>query len=270
VASVVRDRDAPPPPKLGRPSGAVTALSPLAQAEAAPGKPPGKPIVRTSPAEAVSPLAGTEMAAVLAPIPHARDVAAPLPTSLGSEREPHQRSAAPLIIGLLALLAVGGGVYVATRGHATAPPNKDASIRALPIDALEPIAIADALVPPALPVDATAEADAAVLAPAPADAGTRHARPDAGHLALPADAATRSAPPDAPAEPAATGTGYVDITAAVYAQVAIDGTPAGPTPILHRALPAGRHTITFTAADSTNVVDKHITLSNGQRLRVTP
>lgn len=46
---------------------------------------------------------------------------------------------------------------------------------------------------------------------------------------------------------AAQGLGFVTLDSAPWSRVAIDGVPAGSTPIFKARLPAGRHSIVFTA-----------------------
>jgi hypothetical protein len=71
----------------------------------------------------------------------------------------------------------------------------------------------------------------------------------AAHRAEPARRPERSSPPRAaaPARQApSAGTGYLRLNSRPWAEVTIDGKPAGATPLLNVELAAGAHTVTLS------------------------
>ena len=175
---------------------------------------------------------------------------------------PPRSSRAPLLIALALVLAVGVGIVALTRHGATPPPRDAAS--EVPRDAAPP---RDAVVI-LVPVDAASDAPADASADAPA--GRTVPRDAAVHRD--AAAAAAAAPPiDAP--PAARGTGYADITnpGGPYLNVVIDGKQAGVTPMFHRKLPAGPHTIELLAPDTgAVVVTRQIAIEDGATAKISP
>jgi hypothetical protein len=112
------------------------------------------------------------------------------------------------------------------------------------LDAAVIIATADAA--PA-PLDATA------IATTPRDAAPKRHPPrvDAG-ARVRVDAA--APPPTRPdAAPAATGHGFITITADPFALIRIDGKDWGTTPIYKRKISAGPHTVDLVSPDSGEV-----------------
>jgi hypothetical protein len=205
---------------VGRASGQVTELGPLAVANAD-----------------------------AAPIPVVGSAAAPAAdTSIGGVdglERPARRRLAPLVLLLLAALVAAIAVYViTTREHATTPPPKP------PADAA--IAHDTPLIVTPSPLDAELEIDAA---PVPVDAG-RVAHADA-RVHVHVDA-TVVAKPDAPAAPTGTGIVTARSLALPYNNISIDGgNPVSP-PLNNRHLPAGKHTIRWHDAKSGEVVHTEV------------
>lgn len=231
LAGVVMGRDAPA--MIGRATGAVTQVGPQEQA----------------PLGAVTPAAVNEPEAP-------PGVATHLPGNVtddsGLDRVPRRSLALPMLLALIALLAVIGGVVLTRTGS---EPTRDAGV----------VAVRDAsVVAPDAGIDAAPDAgiDAAqVLEPAdaaiPIDASPRRVPADAGRPPS-RDAAIAAATVDA-APPPATGSGFLNIrhhAGGVYLNVVIDGKTIGVTPMLKKAFPAGKHVLELLAPDSGDVVHR--------------
>jgi predicted Ser/Thr protein kinase len=228
--------DGPQLPKaVGRASGAVTELGPLGIADTRLQLPAVAPVASGDDATRPDPstsIGGTEVAAL--------DV-------------PPRRRIAPIVVGLLVLLAGGTATYLAMRPRAPAV-GSDAAVTVTPpadamvVDASDRLVAVDAGELPVVIADAP-------LADAPIDAGHRHGGLDAGH-AIARDASIVTMPPDA-APSAVVGTGFVNITnrpGSAFLNIVIDGKPCCPTPQLHRKIAAGHHTIQLTDPASGEVV----------------
>gem|GEM_PF-1505979 len=252
IAEVTAGRDAPKP-KVGRATGAVTAVG--AEALAALGLQPLGGVVADPHAKTVLP---------------SRDVTANLD-------EPRRRSLAIPIIGLL-LLAVAVIVVVAMmrgspHGAADAGIANDTGIAIDAAVVIEPKVDAD-FDPPA--IDASVD-PAIVDAAIPIDAGRR----------TPVDAAPRT-PPDAArvfdarvadvkvdaAIAQATGTGTVTFnnppkgSSVKFVTVVLDGKNIGTTPILGREVPAGHHTVEYVGVDRTEKAEFDV--EPGKHVKLTP
>ncbi len=183
-----------------------------------------------------------------------------LPAMDELDAELPRRSSTPLVAVLLVLLVVGIGIFALTRRTSTAPPIDAAS---LPADAPRPPADA--------PVDAVALD--AVLVLVPGDASGHTTPRDAAVHAIARDAMVAVVPLDATAatvRPA--GTGFLDVThksGGSYLNVVVDGKQFGVTPMFHKKLPAGPHTIELLAPDTGEVVTtRSITIEDGATAKV--
>lgn len=162
---------------------------------------------------------------------------------------------AAVLVGMLALAALGSWAVLRWRPAPSHSGGSDGGADAVvvvraPIDARAVMA-SDAEAPDTS--DATAPNPAPDAAPPEVrDARSRPPQRDArerpGRDARPAPRDARPATPDAAvlapprdAAPAAGGAGSIRVLAEPYANVMIDDVPYGPTPILSRKLPAGRH-----------------------------
>ena len=209
----------------------------------------------------VGPLAAVAVADQVAAVPPPGAVAEPSPaTSLGGDENivAPARSRVPLVILVLALLIAGVVVFLATRSHeAVKPVVRDAAV-ASHGDA--PLILQPGPIDAAPNVEDAEEIDAAV----PIDAGhtaiVRHR--DAGAIAIKPDAAALAVVP--------TGTGIVTIRAleGTNAITIDDGGPLA-SPVNHRKLAAGKHTIKFYDGKSSALLDTQaIELGDGQQLTV--
>jgi len=239
LASVVAGKDAP---RLGRPTGMVTALAaPSAKAPTmiAPVAPAALPTTEAPPEPQVS----THLAAAT------DDAELPLRRSL----------ALPVVFGVLVLALVGGGIYV-LRQPREPPARLDAGV-AMSGDAH---AVVD-LGPSDAPLDAPADA----LIAAPPDAGHRRPSPaprDAGRT-IAHDAAIAGAP----AEPAVQGWGKLIAKhkGDRYLSVVLDGRMIGPTPMFHRRVAAGSHVVELVDARTSEVVVKRtVVVGVGEEISV--
>jgi len=247
LASVVAGRDAPRP--IGRPTGSITAVA--AAPAAAPGAPPT--VVLAAPA-------------ALPPSEPSPDpaVSTHLAAASGDElTPPRRRPALPVVLGLIALLVVGGGVYL--RGHAGEPP----------VVADAAVATPDARVDAQVVVDRDAPGDApgdSIVEPPPPP-------PDAGHhrtVRGPLDAGRRvehdaAGPP--PAVPVAAPRGTGKLTAKTkgetYLNVVLDGAILGPTPMFGKPIAAGAHVIQLVDPRTSKVVvQRTVTLGDGDQVTI--
>ncbi len=228
------------PKSVGRATGQVTELAPIGEAK-----------TQAAPISAVTPLVPEQ----------------PGPTSIGGTSQdalavPPRSKLAPLVVLLLALLTVGGGVYMFMRKREAVVVTRDArTVDTQIIDAaVVPLPIADASVP----VDAAEPIDA------PADAAVRVVmRPDAGrHVTR--DAAVVLVRPDAAVQPTGTGFVIVKYKPGIFANITIDDGNPIPGPILRpRSLPAGRHTIKFIHPQTGDVLDTQtVTIDDGKTAEV--
>jgi hypothetical protein len=250
LASVVAGRDAPR--SIGRPTGAVTALSPQPgkpPAIAAPAAPAALPIGEPPPDPAVS----THLAAM------AEDEALALPA--------RRSLALPILLAFAVLVTIGGALYFTQRANLpparrdAGPAPADASDRR---DAREPVDAQIAV--PDLPVDAPEPPEPPVL---PIDAGHRrpiHPPRDAGRTAW-HDAEVATAPADAAAS-------FGAITAKHkgdrYLNVLVDGQMVGPTPLFDRRIAAGTHVVELVDPRTTEVVARRtVKVETGETVTVT-
>jgi eukaryotic-like serine/threonine-protein kinase len=250
LASIVAGRDAPRP--IGRPTGAVTALSMRPDKPPAVAAPAALPVGEPPRDPAVS----THLAAM------SEDEALALP--------PRRSLALPIILAFAVLVTVGGALYFTRRANLP-PAGRDAG--PAPVDAPEMRERRDAREPadaqiavPDLPLDAPEPPEPPVL---PLDAG--HRRPirpprDAGRTAS-HDAEVAAAP----ADPAAS---FGAITAKHrgdrYLNVLIDGQMIGPTPLFSRRFPAGTHVVELVDPRTTEVVVKRtVKVEAGEVVTVT-
>lgn len=251
IAGVITGHDAPKP-KVGRATGAVTAVG--AQALAA---------------LDIQPLAPTPVAARREAEP-ATHVPAPDDDTQLAPR----RSLAVPIIGLLVLAAAI--VVVIAMMRQSSQSAIDAGVVADTNIAIDATAIVEA---DALPIDTMVDAgeplpDAAML---PIDAGRRTVA-DAAPRTPPIDAAPRPpvdasvAAPDA--APQATGMGTVTFnnppkgSSVKFVTVVLDGKNLGTTPILGRQIPAGHHEVQFVGVDRTETMS--FDLAPGEHEKITP
>ena len=249
LAGVVAGHDAPRP-SIGRATGSVTELGPLA-------------LITSLPAPAAS-------AALPTNDPPAAGGSTHLAAATGDEldRPPRRSLALPMLLALIVLLAIGGIVYT-TRSSTT--PGRDAAI------ALDAAAIADGgtiIAPPDAPPDAPV-ADAGIV-----DAQTRRGPADAARTVSPPDATRTVSPPDAgilaarPDAAIALGTGKLIVKhhehSPSYLEVYVDGTRFGKTPIVvARPIAAGPHLLTLIKPDTGEVVyRKSIAITDGETLTV--
>lgn len=247
LAGIVAGRDAPRP--IGRPTGAVTALSPQPgrPPPGAPAAPAALPVGEPPPDPAVS----THLAAM------SDEELEALP--------PRRNLALAILLAAAVLIAVGGAVYL-TRHPAAPPARLDGGIVARPTDAAAGDAeIADTAEPPVVPVDAAPELpiDAGHRRPVrvPRDAGRPPAR-DAG-IATPA-------PAPAPAPAAQTfGALTAKHTASRFLNVVIDGHLFDTTPVFHKPLATGTHVIELVDPRTSEVVVRRtVTVEPGQPVTV--
>ena len=219
---------------LGRASGEVTELG-AAHGNAPTPLPAASPLVETEPGGPGTSIGG-----------------------IGVDEFSPRRRLAPLVIGLLLLLAAGTVAYLALHRHGTEPPRDAAPI------------VADARVIVVVPADATpvdaGEPDAMLVDAGRLDAGHHHA--DARHV--PAhDATPMIVAPDAAAP---VGSGFVTIKykPGPYANISIDGSGGMPGPIFRRKIAAGRHVIRFLDPQTGDTLDTQtVTVDDGQLAEVT-
>ncbi len=235
LAGVVMGRDAPA--MIGRATGAVTQVGPQVLA----------PLGAATPAAVDEPEAPPGLATHLP---------GNVMDDSGLDRVPRRSLALPMLLALLALLAVIGGVMLTRKGS---EPTRDAGV----------VAVSDASVV-ARDAAPDAEVDAAIVvaidaaqvlepvdAASPIDASSRRVPSDTGRT-LGRDAGLPAATIDATPAPA-TGTGFVNIrhhAGGVYLNVVIDGKTIGVTPMLKKAFPAGKHVLELLAPDSGEVVHR--------------
>lgn len=239
------------PAPMGRATGAVTAM-------ALPALPPA--VAPTLPALAApEPKPPAQAIEDAPPAPRLEEPArGPRPgetTELTTPRGGAGRRWAAVLVGMLALAALGSWLVLRWQPAPSHSSGGDGGADAVvvvraPIDAREGMT-SDAAAPD--PSDAMAPSPGPDAAPpelrdARARPPQRDARERPGRDARPASRDARPAPPDAAvpatsrdAAPAAGGTGSIRVLAEPYANVMIDDVPYGPTPILSRKLPAGRH-----------------------------
>ncbi len=246
------------PALVGRPTGMVTALVSVGEAV---------------PAGASGALDADEIRDAAAREPSLVTHHAPEPYEAGDDDlPPPRRTIRTSLIVMLALLLFGFAiVMVATHGHDDTTP----------VAAIADAAVARAdgsVVVPIPPI----VIDAAPAPPPPVDAAEPAPPRDAGghHVTLHADAAVTPSRPhdaeiavaiDAPAEPALTGTGSVNLTAQPFANIVLDGVAIGPTPKFGYAIPAGHHVIKFLDPTSGAVLaTRAITVHDGEKLSVQP
>ncbi len=224
LAEVVAGRDAPRP--IGRPTGSVTALGPLAFVDQLPAAAPPDP---------------------------------PPPPKVADDSSldvPPRRS---LALPLLLVLALAIGVVVVFSASRSTKVTPDAAIAIADASPADTAVVVVA--PDTAPANTAVEPDAArvvVVAPdtRPADAAVEpDAPPDAARVVVrtPADA-RRDPPPrsDAPTvtpDPVVAGTGTLTArgysSSNTYLDVVVDGKTIGKTPLLGASLPAGAHLVTL-------------------------
>ncbi len=243
LSGIVTGKDASRP--LGRATGAHTEVGPLA-------------IAGTQLAAQQEEPAGTHL-------PGNRQTRDGAPLDDGElDRVPRRSLAIPVLLAVVALLAVIAGVMFTRRG---AEPERDAGVPVVrdtaavaPIDAAPPV-IVDA--------EILAPVDAAPVDGAPIDA-PRRTPPDAAP-ATRRDAAVVAASLDA-AVVLPTGSGLVNIrhkAGGVYLNVVIDGHTLGVTPMLRRPFPAGKHVLELLAPDTGDVVHRQtFEVSDGQTVNL--
>ncbi len=234
LASVLAGRDAPLP--VGRATGAVTEVGPVASAGSQLG---------------VAPVLGVPPAG-------ATHLPANVDTDSSLDRVPRRSLALPVILALVALLGV---IALVVMTRTSSEPQRDAAV---PIDL--------AMAADAPPIDSPV-VDAHEIAPPPpadasVDAPARRVPNDAGRVVA-KDAAVAAAVIDA-APVQSSGTGILNIRnrpGGVYLNVVIDGRTLGVTPMLNRQLPAGPHTLQLLAPDTGAIVfEKAFELQAGATL----
>lgn len=229
LAGVLAGKDAPAP--VGRATGAVTEVGPLAVTPAAP-EPPGP---------------GTHL-----PANDAHD------SSL--DRVPRRSLVLPVLLALVALIGV---ITALVLTRTSSEPQRDAGVPIdlaiapdAPIDAPPPPVDAREVVPPRL-------ADAAVDAPGrrTTDAGRAPVK-DAAEPTVAADAA--------PVQTAGQGTLNIrNKPGGVYLNVVIDGRTIGVTPMLRKVFPAGAHKLQLLAPDTGEIVfEKAFDLAAGETIHL--
>jgi predicted Ser/Thr protein kinase len=221
LASVIAGHDMPHP-TMGRATGSVTPLGPLAHITSLPTPVPAALPTGEPPPD---PGASTHLAA-----------------ATGDEVLVRRSLALPILLGLIVLLGIGGAIVYLTRS----PPTtivRDARA----IDA--PIAV-DA------PAIADAEVDA-VIVDAAVDAGRTGPR-DARVVAK--DATIVATKPDAAIVEPPSGIGSLIVKPydnTSYLEVHVDGKLFGKTPIMKpKPIDAGRHTVTLVSPTTGDIVYK--------------
>ncbi len=257
IAEVTAGRDAPKP-KVGRATGAVTAVGPAALA-----------------ALGLQPLGAVAD-------PHAKTILPSRDATADHDEPRRRRSLAIPIIGLLLLAAAVIVVIAMMRGSSRAVIDagiaNDTSI-ASDAPVIEPKV--DANIDP--PTDATVDptiADAAVIPVdarrTPVDAAPRaplDATPRPVDAAGAADARVADVKTDA-AIAQATGTGTVTFnnppkgSSVKFVTIVLDGKNIGTTPILGREIPAGHHTVEYVGVDRTEKAE--FDLEPGAHVKLTP
>lgn len=250
IAGVVAGRDAPKP-KVGRATGAVTAIG--AEALAA---------LDVQPVDSQSDgRRNVELAETALP-PSIDDI----------EEPPLRRSPVVPIIGLLVIVAAIVVVIAMMRRSSSLAVDAGDALA----DALEPVIDAEILAS----VDASEDRiDAAVsidAPPTPVDAGPRapvDARTPVEAPRTPVDARVTELHADAPTVQA-TATGTVDFvnppkgSSVKYVTIVLDGRNIGTTPIMRREIPAGHHTVEYVGVDRTEKAE--FDLAPGKHVRLTP
>jgi hypothetical protein len=272
LASVVAGA---PQPRVGRATGAVTALPPGALDA-------GSPLPRAQ----LGPLAkaDTQLAfAASAQLPAIADdppdgpgasTHLPAPTDADLDVPPRRRRALPVLLALGVLALVVGGGALLFGGHHDKPPADAALV------VVAPAPDAAVVVPPA--PDASEPSPSDAPEPSPPDA-PEPPPPDAGDLTVhrppphvpPHHVAPPALPPDAPPPVvASTETGRLTIKHAAggtFLNVSVDGRYVGDTPIYNRTFPAGHHHVTLVAPDSKAIVyETDIDLAANAKLTVSP
>jgi len=207
----------------------------------------------------------------LARSPSQRQV--PIPTSvLEAPTLPRpktsSRAVPPWAWGVAVLALAAGAVALWHRPNELPPPPTSAATAtpSAPSSAPspEPTPVATPFPAPPEPIPETAAPAArpsvrAVATPPPAPATV---------AARPAPALTPSPPPPAPAE-AVTGSGMLQVIVHPWAEVTIDGTLVGTTPLDRISLSAGTHTVRLRHPGY-EVVEREVTIQPGQteRLRI--
>jgi eukaryotic-like serine/threonine-protein kinase len=238
LASVITGHDTPMP--IGRATGSVTAIGPLANLTSLPAAAPPTPL----PGERLPPA----------------DVDTHLP-ALTEQSQLPRRSLGRALVWLALVLVAAVAVVIVVMSRSPSRTTPDAAIVAIadaaPIDADLPIDAA-----PDAAIDA-APPDGAVVVVADAKKVAR----DAAAIAIDAPA-----PPDAPVVD--TGTGGLIVkhhpSSPSYLDVFVDGKPFGKTPIVKpRKLSAGPHVVTLARPENGEVVHRAtITIVDGQTTSV--
>ncbi|RMH38477.1 MAG: hypothetical protein D6689_19560, partial [Deltaproteobacteria bacterium] len=184
--------------------------------------------------------------------------------STGSLRLAGSARSARRFVALAAGFAVvaAGLALVATRG---APPSAGAVDAA---DAGVAVAARPAIVDAGAPAT---RADARPVDAAPPDAAAPHRPPRRTGRRPPRrpppPARADAAPP--PPEPARGPPGFLTVAAEPFADVRVDGEPVGPTPILRRRLPPGRHEVVLVSPDTGAVrLRRVVHVVSGREVRI--
>jgi serine/threonine-protein kinase len=172
---------------------------------------------------------------------------APAPTTV--EAQPKPVPLALLVVGGLALLALGASAVVLLRPPPAPPP----VVTAPPVVAVVPPSLPAVPPPPAI-VDAGPELDAGPEASP--DAGPE----DAGPPELDAGPATAVEP----AHPAAARTGTVEFRVRPYATISVDGRLLGDTPLPAQTLSVGKHKVHLVNADLGKDLSFDLTVHPGE------
>jgi len=235
LAGIVSGIDTPTP--MGRATGSVTALGPLAFVTSLPAA-----VSPTPPPDEPPPGASTH-----------------LPPDVEESIDRRPRSLALVWLALLLLAAVGVAIYLLSRSSSSAPV--DAAV------VIAPDAAVDAA--PDSAVDAPV--DAGLLADAPVDAAVVVTIRDGGRRVV-RDAARTV--PDAPAPPpvdaGAVTFGKLIVkhhpSSPSYLEVFVDGKPFGKTPIVvARKIATGHHVVTLARPDTGVVVYRaEVTIVEGK------
>lgn len=236
LSGMLAGQDGPAP--LGRATGAMTQVGPIA--DAAPNT--------------------SALAAAPSPTHVPTHVPANVETDSALDRVPRRSLLVPV---LLALLALSGVITAVMLTRSSPEPTRDAGV---PVDvAIAADAAIDVPAPDAFEAPRPPPIDAAV-APL-VDAGARRVPTDAGRT-VPKDAAPPAQADAAVAQTA--GQGVLNIRnkpGGVYLNVVIDGRAIGVTPILRRSFPAGPHRIQLLAPDTGEIVlEKSFDLAPGATL----
>jgi serine/threonine-protein kinase len=217
------------------------------------------------PETAVTPVPGRVATAVRTAVPVTARAAAP----------PRRATAAWWIGGLGGAALVAGGIaaLVLAPGDPAAAPTPTTTTPIPPLAEVSPAPRPAPTAPPSLhaatpaPIAPTAAPTVRPTAP-PRGGSPVPTRPSPAAIA-PTPAATPAAPPPRPAPPAVVAPAYgrLQVVVRPWAEVTVDGRPAGTTPFRPLELPAGEHTIGFTHPDY-KPFQRKVTIAAGQTSRL--